>query len=309
MKRILNLFFIFAICFSFAACTNSDDEKYIIDVEKASDSMSVTVSIPYVEDMAYVNIFRKDSEDDVFNIAQIIPATKNKNITYIFTDNLVLNGKKYQYMARFRVNNSYETTDWSDEVEISQISPVYTSGDPKPVLSNDDCYFSYDETAATLTFVSEAADGIGSISLPTETDFSGFNLGLAISNEESATVFKLASGGVGYTTDSTPIFLRAILPTNYFDRSLVLKGVVCQFVSKKYQTENDDTTPLRYTTVQWTAPLDLRVKIKDDAVSSFVVASKSSDDENYDFTDIETSSSRAVTVKSANSLSSFDLDY
>lgn len=309
MKRIFNLFFALAICFSFAACTDNDDEQYIIDVHRPDDSMSVTVSVPYIEDMSYVNIFRKDSEDDIFNIAQIIPAAKNKNITYSFIDKFVLNGKKYQYMARFRVNNAYKTTDWSDEVEISQTSPIYASGDPKPVLSNDDCYFSYDETTATLTLISESETGSGTISLPTESDFSEFNLELAVSNEDSATVIKLASAGADYTTDSTPVLLRSILPSDYFDRQISLKGVVCQFVSKKYQTDGDDTTPLRYTTVQWTAPLELRVKSEDKYVTSFRVDLKTSDDENYDFSDTGTTTSRAAYLRSKNSLSSFNLDY
>ncbi len=310
MKRILNLFFALAICFSFVACTDNDDEQYIIDIHKSDDSMSVTVSVPYVENMSYVNIFRKDSEDDIFNIAQIIPAAKNKNMSYSFTDKLVLNGKKYRYMARFRVDNLYKTTDWSDEVEISQTSPIYASGDPKPVLSNDDCYFAYDETSAALTFVSEADDGSGSISLPTESDFSEFNLGLAVSNGDASTVLRLALAGSDYTTDSTAVFLRSILPSDYFDRQITLKGVVCQFVSKKYQTEGDDTTQLRYTTVQWTAPLELRVKIEDKDVDSFRVNLKTSDEENYDFSDTGAESSRAAYINSENSfLPSFTLDY
>ena len=79
---------------------------------------------------------------------------------------------------------------------------------------------------------------------------------------------------------------------------------------QKYQTEGDDTTQLRYTTVQWTAPLELRVKIEDKEVDSFTVNLKTSDEENYDFSDTGTESSRAAYINSENSfLPSFTLDY
>lgn len=76
MKRVFNLFFALALCFSFVACTDDENDDYIIDVIKSEDSMRINVSVPYVEGMSYVNIFRKDDFKDVFNLGQIIPASK-----------------------------------------------------------------------------------------------------------------------------------------------------------------------------------------------------------------------------------------
>lgn len=233
MKRVFNLFFALALCFSFVACTDDENDDYIIDVRKSEDSMRINVSVPYVEGMSYVNIFRKDDFKDVFNLGQIIPASKNINATYIFEDNLVVDGREYQYMARFKISDSYKTTGWSDAIKISQKSPVFTD-DPKPELSSDECYFSYDAETATLALVPAEGNKVNSISLPTG-DFSKYNLGLAVSTKdgEYSTIFKLAAAGSSYTSNSSPFSLRMILTPNYFNKEIVVKGIVCQLVSKK----------------------------------------------------------------------------
>lgn len=289
MKRVFNLFFALALCFSFVACTDDENDDYIIDVIKSEDSMRINVSVPYVEGMSYVNIFRKDDSKDVFNLGQIIPASKNINATYIFEDNLVVNGREYQYMARFKINDSYKTTGWSDAIKVSQKSPVFTD-DPKPGLSSEDCYFSYDAETATLALV--PAEG-KSVDLPTG-DFSKYNLGLAVSTKdgEYSTIFKLAAAGSSYTSNSSPVSLRMILTPNYFNKEIAVKGIVCQLVSKKRQKPDEEDSPLRYTTVQWTAPCEIRVKSDDKPISYFTVTPTASNDGNYDFSDIAVTGGR-----------------
>lgn len=308
MKRVFNLFFALALCFSFVACTDDENDDYIIDVRKSEDSMRINVSVPYVEGMSYVNIFRKDDFKDVFNLGQIIPASKNINATYIFEDNLVFNGREYQYMARFKINDSYKTTGWSDAIKVSQKSPVFTD-DPKPVLSSDECYFSYDAETATLALVPAEGNAKDSISLPTG-DFSKYNLGLAVSTKdgEYSTIFKLAAAGSSYTSDSSPVLLRMILTPNYFNKEIVVKGVVCQLVSKKYQKPDDKDSPLRYTTVQWTAPRQILVKTDDKPISYFTVSQTASNDGNYDFSDIAVTGGRGAKIN-AETDSALPLDY
>lgn len=291
MKRVFNLFFALALCFSFVACTDDENDDYIIDVIKSEDSMRINVSVPYVEGMSYVNIFRKDDFKDVFNLGQIIPASKNINATYIFEDNLVVDGREYQYMARFKINDSYKTTGWSDAIKVSQKSPVFTD-DPKPELSSDECYFSYDAETATLALVPAEGKSVDSISLPTG-DFSKYNLGLAVSTKdgEYSTIFKLAAGS-SYTSNSSPVSLRMILTPNYFNKEIVVKGIVCQLVSKKRQKPDEEDSPLRYTTVQWTAPREIRVKSDDKPISYFTVTPTASSDGNYDFSDIAVTGGR-----------------
>lgn len=308
MKRVFNLFFALALCFSFVACTDDENDDYIIDVIKSEDSMRINVSVPYVEGMSYVNIFRKDDFKDIFNLGQIIPASKNINATYIFEDNLVVDGREYQYMARFKINDSYKITGWSDAIKVSQKSPVFTD-DPKPVLSSEDCYFSYDAETATLALVPAEGNAKNSISLPKESGFSKYNLGLAVSTKdgEYSTIFKLAAGS-SYTSDSSPVSLRVILTPNYFNKEIVVKGIVCQFVSKKYQKPDDKDSPLRYTTVQWTAPREIRVKSDDKPISYFTVTPTASDDGNYDFSDIAVTGGRFAKIN-AETDSALPLDY
>lgn len=307
MKRVFNLFFALALCFSFVACTDDENDDYIIDVIKSEDSMRINVSVPYVEGMSYVNIFRKDDFKDVFNLGQIIPASKNINATYIFEDNLVVDGREYQYMARFKINDSYKTTGWSDAIKVSQKSPVFTD-DPKPVLSSEDCYFSYDAETATLALVPAEGNAKDSISLPTG-DFSKYNLGLAVSTKdgEYSTIFKLAAGS-SYTSASSPVSLRMILTPNYFNKEIVVKGIVCQLVSKKRQKPDEEDSPLRYTTVQWTAPREILVKSDDKPISYFTVTPTASNDGNYDFSDIAVTGGRFAKIN-AETDSALPLDY
>lgn len=307
MKRVFNLFFALALCFSFVACTDDENDDYIIDVIKSEDSMRINVSVPYVEGMSYVNIFRKDDFKDVFNLGQIIPASKNINATYIFEDNLVVDGREYQYMARFKINDSYKTTGWSDAIKISQKSPVFTD-DPKPVLSSEDCYFSYDAETATLALVPAEGNADDSISLPTG-DFSKYNLGLAVSTKdgEYSTIFKLADGS-SYTSASSPVSLRMILTPNYFNKEIVVKGIVCQLVSKKRQKPDEEDSPLRYTTVQWTAPREIPVKSDDKPISYFTVTPTAPNDGNYDFSDIAVTGGRGAKIN-AETDSALPLDY
>ena len=307
MKRVFNLFFALALCFSFVACTDDENDDYIIDVIKSEDSMRINVSVPYVEGMSYVNIFRKDDFKDVFNLGQIIPASKNINATYIFEDNLVVDGREYQYMARFKINDSYKTTGWSDAIKVSQKSPVFTD-DPKPVLSSEDCYFSYDAETATLALGPAEGNAKDSISLPTG-DFSKYNLGLAVSTKdgEYSTIFKLAAGS-SYKSDSSPVLLRMILTPNYFNKEIVVKGIVCQLVSKKYQKPDDKDSPLRYTTVQWTAPREIPVKSDDKPISYFTVTPTASNDGNYDFSDIAVTGGRGAKINAETDSAQF-LDY
>lgn len=306
MKRVFNLFFALALCFSFVACTDDENDDYIIDVIKSEDSMRINVSVPYVEGMSYVNIFRKDDFKDVFNLGQIIPASKNINATYIFEDNLVVDGREYQYMARFKINDSYKTTGWSDAIKVSQKSPVFTD-DPKPVLTSDECYFSYDAETATLALVPAEGNAV-EISLPTG-DFSKYNLGLAVSTKdgEYSTIFKLAAGS-SYTSASSPVSLRMILTQNYFNKEIVVKGIVCQLVSKKRQKPDEEDSPLRYTTVQWTAPRQILVKSDDKPISYFTVTPTASNDGNYDFSDIAVTGGRGTKIKAETDSAQF-LDY
>ena len=309
MKRILKLFSAFVFSLLLAACSEQDDNNYIIDVKipESTEAKSIIVSVPYTDGMEYVNIFRKDKED-VFNIGQIIPASKNKMQTYLFEDNLAVNDVEYQYCARFKVNGSYKITAWSDPVKISQATPVFTD-DPRPVIDN--CHFLYDKKTALLSLVSDAEGTDGSIGLPGSGDFSKFSLGLALSNGDVSSIFNLASAGSAYTTDSSAIFLRMVLTSKFFNKPLGRKGVVCQLETKKYEKADDSSSALRYTIVQWTAPVEISVKGDVDDSGKFTVEQVASDDENYDFSDIRTEEKKAAANRAAieKPLDFFDLGF
>lgn len=83
-----------------------------------------------------------------------------------------------------------------------------------------------------------------------------------------------------------------ILTPNYFNKEIVVKGIVCQLVSKKRQKPDEEDSPLRYTTVQWTAPREIPVKSDDKPISYFTVTPTASNDGNYDFSDIAVTGGR-----------------
>lgn len=161
------------------------------------------------------------------------------------------------------------------------------------MLSSEDCYFSYDAETATLALVPAEGKSVDSISLPTG-DFSKYNLGLAVSTKdgEYSTIFKLAAAGSSYTSNSSPVSLRMILTPNYFNKEIVVKGIVCQLVSKKRQKPDEEDSPLRYTTVQWTAPREIPVKSDGRDIIYFTVTPTASNDGNYDFSDIAVTGGR-----------------
>lgn len=146
--------------------------------------------------------------------------------------------------------------------------------------------------------------------MPKESDFSKYNLGLAVSTKdgEYSTIFKLAAAGSKYTSNSSPVSLRMILTQNYFNKEIVVKGIVCQLVSKKYQKPDDKDSTLRYTTVQWTAPRQILVKTDDKPISYFTVTPTASNDGNYDFSDIAVTGGRGAKIN-AETDSALPLDY
>lgn len=99
-----------------------------------------------------------------------------------------------------------------------------------------------------------------------------------------------------------------ILTPNYFNKEIVVKGIVCQLVSKKRQKPDDKDSPLRYTTVQWTAPCEIRVKTDDKPINYFTVSQTASNDGNYDFSDIAVTGGRGTKIKAETDSAQF-LDY
>lgn len=275
MKKIISILTILFSALAFFSCKNVEGSDAKLDISCYPDATTTeyfSISIPYIEDASYINIYRKDSTGDIFNIAQIIPNTQKYSFTLI--DTLVVN-ETYQYTARYKIFNEYKNIDWSDERDVTGSS---YSDDPAPQVASG-TWFSYDETNSQLSL------GAGSISFPTDNSLDTYNLCLIVSNGKDRTVFKLpGSAGTGLTTSSEPIVLTSLFTMGYINRPITIEGVVCQKVKKEYSTAGDDTTTLRYTTVQWSAPSDpITIKVDGTEVDSIKVIVDENDNGNYDY--------------------------
>ncbi len=289
MKKIFTAFLFSLLSILFFSCSEVDDDAGIISA--VSENNSIILAVPYKENSDYINIFRKvadEDDDEAKNIGQIIPASETSK-TYSFIDSFTVSGIEYQYCARYKVLNEYESTDWSDAITATS---TYTTSDdvPKPEISATTnvttVSFEYSETSASLSLVNSTDGDTASIDVP--SDISDYNLCFVVSNGSTTTTFDLVSdAGESYTNASTAINLTSTLTTGYFNKSITINGIVGQYVVETRKTSEDDSE-LRYTTVYWTDITEIEVTgdvedEDDNGRTPFVVKYASSDNGNYDY--------------------------
>lgn len=292
MKKIFTAILFFLLSILFFSCSDVDDDAGIISADVKDKT--IILAVPYKENADYINIFRKEADDTenstVKNIGQIIPASETSK-TYIFTDSFAVSDTEYQYCARYKILNEYESTDWSDAVSVTTDYSDSNSV-PKPTIraTNDTTTvsFEYSKDSATLKLVNSTKDDTASIELP--TTLSDYNLCLVVSNGSTTTTFDLDStAGESYSNSSTALNLTSTLTTGYFNKSITIDGIVGQYVYEQRQKQSEDDSELRYTIVYWTDITEIKVTgdVDDEADDNgnypFVVKYASSDNGNYDF--------------------------
>lgn len=293
MKKFLFLFAAIAIFGSLVSCTDEekeDTEVYIIDVSPSSSSL--IVSIPYVDGASYINIFRKSKTEASVNIGQIIPYYDNVNRSFVFEDRLVVQGAEYSYSARYKIGYTSAVTGWSD---FKKISGSGLTANPTAELSEVDAYLRFEKETGLLSLRGSTPPVKVTVPAPaapaTEGPLDAYHLGIAISNGTSATVYTLNPNAKGeLTSDSTPVSLHSILSKSYFNVPLTVKGLIYELKTVKYEKDGDPKSKIRYTTVQWSLPKKIEVRIpkdggSDEKVQSITVALSTSDEKNYDYSD------------------------
>lgn len=307
-RKFFNILILLSFSFAFISCSEEEEkEDCIITANPSSSSDEIIISAPYMEGLTYINIFRKIADSDKsYNIGQIITlADKNKNMTYNFSDNLLVADIDFRYRARFLVNGIYQYSEWSDLVSTTKSD--FTDL-PKVSVSGTDVYFEFDNEKGILTLkgATDASGNDPELGYPTEGSFYDFTICLAINNGNITRIFTVTEEGKVLANDST-ISLYSILNEAFYNKELSLKGVVLQKITETYEKNKDTTSALRYTTVQWSLPVDtIPVKASKDKekLETFVVKLSDSSENIYDYSPLN-----SARVYFEPSLNEYELDY
>lgn len=288
MKNFFRFSFAVVFCSFLFSCSEVTEEAGIISTKIGSDC--IILSVPYMENCVYINIFRKiaNTEDSELNIGQIKPASDYVK-SYTFSDTFAFIDEDYQYCARYKIGNEYKSTDWSD---IASISTGGRSETLKPEVTGTGVSLYYDKSNNSLSLKnSEQTETTFSIDVPDPELTTDYNLCIIVTNGSSTTTFPLVPAkGTSFTQDTAPLALSSILTTGYFNKEIEITGVICQNIIET-RKDNDPEGTLRYTTIYWSYPLEIGngISITGDVNSEnkFKIEYGASDENNSDYNPIK----------------------
>lgn len=272
MKKLVTLLGILLVASLFSCKDVGDIEGDKLGV--SAEASGNIVAVPFEDSVNYVNIFRKDESGNEVNIGQIIPSAKNKHTTVPFKDELVNDGAKYTYCARYNVKKGvYKYSGWSDEVTSingSSYEQTINVGLDKFIQSDDSMKIELSGTGITP-------------SAGYNFSTNNYKLVMAVSNSTSTSTFEISA--TPSLTTGTSINLTSVLNTKYFNTSLKLKGVLLQQI--QLYPDGSDASNYECKIVHWTeiVPIDLEKNsdpgnnIKDD----FKVLINVGDGDDFDY--------------------------
>ncbi len=223
MKKIIYAASLAAVLFGTVSCKMAEEEKEIERPGVSAQNNAIIISVPKIKNAKYVNIFRRTVTGsgssavygEKYNIGQITPDSGDSMISYTFQDSLVVNGTKYQYALRYKLNSSYTTTGWSSETEA--VSAI--SAEPLPSIAS----------GAKLLFDSELKQlklSGGALAPSLSTVLDDYSLQIAMKNNKTSSLFKLPIPNGAGLADGDIIDLRSILSTDFFDKEITFIGFI-----------------------------------------------------------------------------------
>ncbi len=289
MKKNLNLFtlplvFLAALTMLGASsCTEGEENTpKKPDVEVVQQGIAISVAVDSAA--SYANIFRKvvepvlPEDEAVHNIGMIIPSAKDFQESYAFVDYYIVGGKKYSYCIRYRHEDGYVYTGWTDwpvDEDKNDVAPPtspYTDDSALTFAVPSDTFFEYNPKFRTLT--------VKGSSVPSVTGFEDFIPSICVSNTKKTRVFELedAAAGSSFTT-GTKIDLRTTLTSDFFDTEIKIDGIIYQ--------KTDRTKP-SYQKITWSQPSGLPVKdMEGNDITSLKIPLTENTDDFHDFSDME----------------------
>lgn len=254
MKKVT--FFLFSIltvfAITFSSCKLKVEDEDLFDKPGANaNENQVTIVIPKTSnDTKYINVYRRDKKkDEIVNIGILFQpeALGNDKKNFLYIDTLVIKNHYYDYRVRYNTDGEYYYTEWSDTI---YIDPAYNYGyqdSQKLAYQANSVELIYEKTDHSLTFK-------GTITPPDFAEFAseGYTPMLIIESEKSTQAFEISPSTIENTSSRTTISLRSMLPANFLDTGITIKGIVGQ---KTIYV--DSSKPIKERTIEriiWTEP-------------------------------------------------------
>lgn len=249
------------LCLSVLSCklkVEEDKEELLQKPDIDLSDQQVTLIIPKINSKTeYINIYRHDSNDKDEIVGLIFPEYLNSSdSTYRFIDRLVYENVKYKYKVRYKDNEGFHYSEWSDEKKIENISGAYSSGTALTYTA-DGVKFKFSSTDYTLKVD-------GTITAPSA--ISGFSTAytpaLIIKASDKTQVFEVTAEFLAGTEE---ISLRGMLPLDFMNKDIKIEGLVAQ--KKEYDNPNEtDEKKKRIKFIRWTTLTSIKVSGRSDNI-------------------------------------------
>lgn len=260
MKKGTSFIVLFAaiLGITFSSCKLKVEDENLYDkpaVSITKDQVTVVISRVSV-DTKYINIYRRDKQnDEVYNIGILFhpEALLEDNKNYIYVDSLVKENHSYDYRVRYRINDEYFYSEWSNKIEVTSENNAY----------EESVNLTYQANGATLIY--EKTDFTlkidGNMTAPDFPEFSTENYKpmLIFKSDKLTQAFEIAS-----IADDTIIELRGLLPSEFLDTNISILGIVAQKIIYDDDTFEDDAdgdgiedNKKAKKTIVWSEPTEL----------------------------------------------------
>ena len=263
MKKYFLLTVLTIFTFIFTACNfQLSGTNYVTkpDVSLSTTPGEIIIAIPKLSSSTqYINIYRKKSDagdSTILNIGILYPDKYPTTETaYIFKDNLVVVNQEYVYRIRYRDEEGYTTSNWSDK--IASDSSTYTASD---VLAYGTAGFYYAEDTCTLEMDGTPASPSAISNFSTE-----YNPMLIISTSSKTQLFAINS-----VADGELYRLKSFLPEDFYDTPITIVGILAE------KKETDSSTPPQVKCIHFTEPTEIPIQGYSDRTFTVSTTSSSS---------------------------------
>ena len=266
MKKGTSFFYISLalLTITFFSCKLKMEEEDLYDKPGVNvTNNQITLIIPKIStDTKYINVYRRDKQNDnVVNIGVLYhpEALENDGKNYCYIDSLITKTHSYDYRVRYLIDGEYYYSEWSDIIYIENNYNAYAENYVLKYKENS-AHLEYERTDYTLSFS-------GSLLAPDFAEYSTehYKPMLIVQNEKLTQAFEIRA-----ITDGTVIELRSLLPADFLDTDITIKGIVAQKTIYSDDTtdelENNDTnndgTPDKEKmkkVIIWTEPVELNL--------------------------------------------------
>ena len=251
-KRTSILCFLLAFLgITFFSCKLKVEDTELFDKPGVILSGSqVSLIIPRMnKDTKYINVYRRDKQTGKdYNIGLLYHPTalENDNKNYCYIDTLIRENRSYDYRVRYRIDDKYYWSEWSDQIDVGTGQGFGDSVNLTFVANG--AYWVYNKNDYTLTLT-------GSINPP---NFTGYNATdykpmIIVKSGEVSQAIPVSS-----LSSLNNVELRNILPSEFLDTDITIQGIVAQ--QTIYDDPNKPESTRLIKTIIWTELTEIDVQ-------------------------------------------------